>query len=270
MADAVRISVRTTGNPGAKVWLDRSRLPSDITPGVLNQINNTGRLRHPVFGNKKRWSSQYGGRDFWDAAVRNHQARITREVERVVDDVYTPEGGEPQHYDASTLKVSEASILQRTVDMKWQEILRGLEEDDLDAMRGIVWVIRKRGEPSLRFGDVDPGVTELTSRMSDKEIARYIEASFATGATNGKLTREMVADILRERIADVAIDPEYANRLIDRLAAQEAPKEEAAQAVAEAAEGTGSSPSPTSSTPETSTSDSSPPSCTSPQPESTA
>lgn len=87
MADAVRISVRTTGNPGAKVWLDRSRLPSDITPGVLNQINDTGRLRHPVFGNKRRWSSQYGGRDFWDAAVRNHQARITREVERVVDDV---------------------------------------------------------------------------------------------------------------------------------------------------------------------------------------
>ncbi|MEH0578998.1 hypothetical protein QBA54_32015 [Streptomyces sp. B21-108] len=181
--------------------------------------------------------------------------------------VYTPEGGEPQHYDASTLKVSEASILQRTVDMKWQEICRGLEEDDLDAMRGIVWVLRKRSEPSLRFGDVDPGVTELTSRMSDKEIARYIEASFATGATNEELTREMVADILRERIADVAVDPEYANRLIDRLSAEEGPKEEPAPAVAE---GTGSSPSPTSSTPETSTSDSSPPSCTSPQPESTA
>lgn len=87
MADAVRLSVRTTGDPGAKIWVDRSRLPADITPGVLNQINDTGRLRHPVFSNKKRWASQYGGHGFWDKTVRAHQARITREVERVADDV---------------------------------------------------------------------------------------------------------------------------------------------------------------------------------------
>ncbi|MFF7067299.1 hypothetical protein [Streptomyces pseudovenezuelae] len=87
MADAVRLSVRTTGDPGAKVWIDRSRLPSDITPGVLNQINDTGRLRHPVYGNKRRWASQFGGRGFWDKTVQSHRSRITREVERVVDDV---------------------------------------------------------------------------------------------------------------------------------------------------------------------------------------
>jgi hypothetical protein len=87
MADAVRISVRTTGNPGATVWIDRALLPSDITLGVLNQINDTGRLRHPVFGNKRRWASQYGGRGFWDKTLQNHKDRITREVERVADDV---------------------------------------------------------------------------------------------------------------------------------------------------------------------------------------
>lgn len=183
--------------------------------------------------------------------------------------VYTPEGGEPQHYDASTLKVSEASIVQRTVDMKWQDILRGLEEDDLDAMRGIVWVIRKRSEPSLRFGEFDPGVTEMTSRMSNKEMQRYIEASFAAGDDNEDLTREQVAGILRSRVADVAVDPEYAQGLIDKLAAEEAPKEEP-DPEPEVSGDQGSSLSPTSSTPETPTSDSSPTFSTSPQPESTA
>jgi hypothetical protein len=170
--------------------------------------------------------------------------------------VYTPAGGEPEHYDASTLKVSEASIVQRTVDMKWQEILNGLAEDDLDAMRGIVWVIKKRTTPSLRFGDFDPGVTEMTSRMTNDEVSAFIEPLFAQGIANPDLTTEVVADMLRSRITDAAVDPEYANDLIDRLAAaaEDGPKD---QPQPEASEESGSSPSPTSSVPEPSTSGSS-------------
>ena len=87
IAKAVRLSVRTTGTPGAKVWLDRSLLPSDITVGAINQLNDTGRLRHPVFGNKKRWASQYGGLGFWDKTIRAHTDRMTAEVARVADDI---------------------------------------------------------------------------------------------------------------------------------------------------------------------------------------
>jgi hypothetical protein len=170
--------------------------------------------------------------------------------------VYTPAGGEPEHYDTSTLKVSEASIVQRTIDMKWQEILQSLAEDDLDAMRGIVWVIKKRSNPTLRFGDFDPGVTEMTSRMTNEEVAAFIEPLFAQGIANPDLTTEVVADMLRSRIAEAAADPEYANDLIDRLAAaaEESPKD---QPQPEANEESDSSPSPTSSAPEPSTSGSS-------------
>jgi hypothetical protein len=170
--------------------------------------------------------------------------------------VYTPAGGEPEHYDASTLKVSEASIVQRTVDMKWQEIVNGLAEDDLDAMRGIVWVIKKRTTPSLRFGDFDPGVTEMTSRMANDEVATFIEPLFAQGVANPDLTTDVVVDMLRSRIAEAAFDPEYANGLIDRLAAaaEAGPKD---QPQPEASEESGSSPSPTSSAPEPPTSGSS-------------
>jgi hypothetical protein len=146
--------------------------------------------------------------------------------------------------------------VQRTVDMKWQEILQSLAEDDLDAMRGIVWVIKKRTTPSLRFGDFDPGVTEMTSRMTNDEVSAFIEPLFAQGIANPDLTTEVVADMLRSRIAEAAVDPEYANDLIDRLAAaaEDGPKD---QPQPEATEESGSSPSPTSSAPEPATSGSS-------------
>lgn len=86
IAAAVRISVRTTGSPGARVWLDKNMLPADIPMGVVNRLNE-GRLRHPVFGNKRRWAQQNTTPLWWDKTVRAHQPRITREVERVVDDV---------------------------------------------------------------------------------------------------------------------------------------------------------------------------------------
>lgn len=86
IAEAVRISVRLTGNPSARVWIDRGRLPSDIPMGVVNRLNE-GRLRHPVFGNKRRWVQQTAPPLWWDKTVRAHQDRMTREVERVADDV---------------------------------------------------------------------------------------------------------------------------------------------------------------------------------------
>ena len=86
IARAIRISVRTGGNPGAKVWLDRALLPDDIPVGLVNRIND-GRIRHPVFGNRRRWAQQNATPLWWDKTVRAHQPRITREVARVVDDV---------------------------------------------------------------------------------------------------------------------------------------------------------------------------------------
>jgi hypothetical protein len=86
IAAAIRISVRTTGNPGARVWVDRSALPPDITNGVLARLNE-GRLRHPTFGNKKRWAQQNATPLWWDRPVRNHRPRMEREVARVLDDV---------------------------------------------------------------------------------------------------------------------------------------------------------------------------------------
>lgn len=85
IAEAIRISVRTSGNPGARVWIDKGRLPPDLRrmPTVIND----GRIRHPVFGNRKRWATQWATPLWWDRTVQQHEPRMRHEVERVVDDV---------------------------------------------------------------------------------------------------------------------------------------------------------------------------------------
>jgi ribosomal protein L12E/L44/L45/RPP1/RPP2 len=178
--------------------------------------------------------------------------------------VYTPAGGQPEHYDASTLRVSEASIVQRTVDMKWAEVLEGLERDDLDAMRGIVWVIKKRSNPSLRFGDFDPGVNEMVTRMDRSEIERWVANIF--DALTDQDDIDAFVKLATERAVDAAADPEHARALIEARAKAPKADEDQAPEQPEQQEETPAeapSPSPTSSEPEPSTSDSSPTSSTS-------
>lgn len=71
IARAIRISVRTSGSPGARVFLDKGLLPPDIPVGAVTQMND-GRLRHPVFGNRRRWANQYTPSLWWDKTVRQH------------------------------------------------------------------------------------------------------------------------------------------------------------------------------------------------------
>ncbi|MEU9789112.1 hypothetical protein AB0E27_00560 [Streptomyces sparsogenes] len=84
IAAAIRLSVRTTGSPGARIWIDRASLPKDLEfmPNKLDE----GYWRHKVFGNKRRWVGQYAS-PWWDVTIRRHTARMTAEVQRVLDDV---------------------------------------------------------------------------------------------------------------------------------------------------------------------------------------
>ncbi len=86
LAGGVRISVRTGANPGARVWMDRSRLPRDMRnmPWVIE----SGRVRHPVFGNRKRWATQWARpAGWWSKTVAAGTPRMQAEVARIVADV---------------------------------------------------------------------------------------------------------------------------------------------------------------------------------------
>lgn len=177
---------------------------------------------------------------------------------------FTPEGGEPEQYDARSLRTSEASIAQRTTDMKWGEIEQGLESDDPEAMRVIVWVLKKRAEPSLRYGDFDPLIGEMTTRMSKREVTDYVENAFAVAETDSDVTRDDVVTVL-QRIVKVAADPEHAERIIAEMAQvpKEPATEEAQEPPQQQEDSSPSSTTPTSTSSEETGSPSTPTSSTS-------
>lgn len=176
--------------------------------------------------------------------------------------VYSPAGGEKEEFDATTLRVSEVSIVQRTIEMKWDAIKAGLAEDDLDAMRGVAWVIKKRSNPALRFGEFDPGVEEMTTLLDKREVRAWIDEALAMAAANPDVTPDQVAQAL-SGLPAAAQDSEHARQLIAEMTQD--PKEDPAapQPEPEPAEPSDASSTPTSSTPAPSTSASSPTSSTS-------
>ncbi|MFD8404669.1 hypothetical protein ACFV1G_08295 [Streptomyces anulatus] len=147
--------------------------------------------------------------------------------------VYNPAGGEPEHYDAKTLLTSEASIVARTVDMKWPEVKAGLVDEDLDAMRGVVWVLKKRHNATLRFGEFDPGVDEMVTRYDKDETEAWFDAAFHLVGVDPETTAERVATALHEAAPSSVADLEHALAYIEKR-----------QAEAEADEGKGPEPEP--------------------------
>lgn len=137
--------------------------------------------------------------------------------------VYTPDGGEPERYDARSLRVSETAIAARTVDRTWPDLKNNLTED-LEAMRVVAWVIAKRSQPTLRYGDFDPGIEELTVRLDKDEVTRWAEATASFAWMEPDATPETVAAAMQV-IPPSADDREHAEAVVERLAA-ERPKDE--------------------------------------------
>lgn len=57
--------------------------------GDIARMNRTGRLRHPVFGNRGAWVTQSAGVNpgFLDDAFKNARPDVTRAVSRVLDEI---------------------------------------------------------------------------------------------------------------------------------------------------------------------------------------
>jgi hypothetical protein len=187
--------------------------------------------------------------------------------------VYSPAGGEVERFDIRTLRTSEASIAQKTLGISWAEIQKGIDIDDPEILRGVAYVLKKRGQPTIRYGDFDPLIGELITKLDQREVTEYVKNAFEIAETDGDVSREAVAAVC-QRIVPAADDPEHAERIIAEMA--EAPKDEPAE---EPADEGGSSPLPqespststtTSTSSEPSGSDSSPSSSASPPPSSTS
>jgi hypothetical protein len=131
--------------------------------------------------------------------------------------VYTPRGGEPERFDAR-LRVSETVRVAQTVDRTWPDI-KGSLNDDTEAMRVVAWVVKKRDQPDLRYGDFDPFDDELTTRLDRDEVTRWAEATAGFAWLEPNATTETVTTALAI-IPTVADDHEHAEQVVERLAAE--------------------------------------------------
>ncbi|WP_425832561.1 hypothetical protein [Streptomyces fractus] len=86
---------------------------------------------------------------------------------------YTPEGGETEELNARRLRTSEVQIIERTADMKWDEVRRGLRMGDVTSLRTVAWVLKKRAEPSLRLTAFDPFEDELQVKLDADEVVEF-------------------------------------------------------------------------------------------------
>jgi hypothetical protein len=86
---------------------------------------------------------------------------------------YTPEGGQTEILDAGRMRASEVQIIERTADMKWDDVLEGLKAGDVTSIRVVGWVVKKRDTPSLRLSEFDPYDDEVQVRLGARELPVY-------------------------------------------------------------------------------------------------
>lgn len=91
---------------------------------------------------------------------------------------YTPEGGDTERLDAGRLRASEIQAIERTADRRWAEIREAMSEGDINALRVVAWIIKRRAHAALRFGDFDPWDDELRVRLDARETRAYARGIF--------------------------------------------------------------------------------------------
>lgn len=133
--------------------------------------------------------------------------------------IYAPEGGaEEQRLDAGRLRASEIQVVERTADGRWPDIKTAMSEGDINALRTVAWVIKKRAEPSLRFAEFDPWEGELRVRLDDREVRAYAERLLGMYGSNPD---ELAAAF--DELRDSAANPEAADAAITDVTAPKDP-----------------------------------------------
>ena len=110
--------------------------------------------------------------------------------------IYRPEGGEEQTwvFRPEKLRSVEAEAIERVTDWTYDEFASAFLRDSIRARRALLWILRKRSTPTLRFVDVDFAIDELQVRFDDEELAQM--AARRDELAQDDPTREVLDDLL--------------------------------------------------------------------------
>lgn len=103
--------------------------------------------------------------------------------------VYRPTEGDEKRWDLDDTKVTfaEAKAAEHAGGFRWAERTGELTQGNVSALQAILWILRKREEPTLRFADLE----DLDVDSVDTEYGAA-EKSFMRGfiENNAELTAE--------------------------------------------------------------------------------
>lgn len=100
--------------------------------------------------------------------------------------VYTPEGADPKSWDFDPMKLlsPEAEAIERHTKMTYTDWLDRVSEGSMLALHGLLYVLLKRSDPTLKWEQVQFSLGEVTFELDDDEVheaAAKLEARFAAG-----------------------------------------------------------------------------------------
>lgn len=87
--------------------------------------------------------------------------------------VYAPEGGETHRWDLKTVRIlaTEAEAVERVTDLEWEAARAKVVKGSMLALRAVAWVLMKRTDTTLRYGQFAPAASELSYEYDADERA---------------------------------------------------------------------------------------------------
>ncbi|MCX5112213.1 hypothetical protein OOK13_40240 [Streptomyces sp. NBC_00378] len=90
---------------------------------------------------------------------------------------YTHEDGTVEEVSTDDLSAVESAAVESVTDLEWDDVERALKSQRPGAMRAVLWVFRKRSQPTLRFSafDVPAWKRRLKARLEREEVLDLVE-----------------------------------------------------------------------------------------------
>lgn len=125
--------------------------------------------------------------------------------------VYSPEGEPVQSwtYNPRKVRASEAEMLERRVNMPWDQFNQQLAQGSVLCRRALLWHFLTKTHPTLKFEDVDFAIGELTLKYDRSEYAlirKNVEETTLPAGTPEEAREAVLAQL--DVAAQDAEDPE--------------------------------------------------------------
>jgi hypothetical protein len=125
---------------------------------------------------------------------------------------YRQDDGSLLEVSTDDLSAIESSVIESATGLDWDDVDTALRSQAPTAMRAVLWVFRKRQQPTLRFSDFDlPGWKRRTkARLEYAEIFDMVEALVKNPESTDEVVERMTGFIRTMAHDEADVDKAFA------------------------------------------------------------